>query len=255
MAPIASRLRSMKHNEIKRVVAYHRVSTREQGISGLGLEAQRTEAEAECQRRGWQIVNSYTDVSSGRKMNGRHQLAQALKALADRKADALVVTKVDRLARSPLDFYRIADSAKRQGWALVVLAGGIDMSTSQGKAMAGMMGVFAELEAEMIGERTKIAMAVSKIRGPRPAVVEDGKIIEPAKLRAGRPRVIDLATENRIVRMRRKGASFQAIATKLDSEQVPTSSGRPWHWSSVKRVVRRHIDEPVTTRRRRVGIA
>ncbi len=232
-------------------MVYYRVSTREQGVSGLGLAAQRTEAESECRRRGWQIVESYTDVSSGRKMNGRHQLKLALSALTERKADALVVTKVDRLARSPLDFYRIADQAKRQGWALVVLAGGIDMSTPQGKAMAGMMGVFAELEAEMIGERTKNAMAVAKIRGPKLALIEDGQIIEPAKKPIGRPRGISPATEKRIVRRRRAGKTFVAIAAELTKAEISTPTGsRVWSWRTVERVARRHVNEPIKTRRR-----
>lgn len=225
-------------------MAYFRVSTREQGVSGLGLEAQRAEVESECKSRGWKIVESYTDVSSGRKINGRHRLKLALADLTDRKADGLVVTKVDRLTRSNLDFYRIADQAKRQGWALIVLAGGIDMSTPYGRGQAGMMGVFAELESELISDRTKTAMDVAKKRGPA-----------PGKKPIGRPRQIDPATEQRIVRRRRAGKSFVVIAAELTKAEIPTPTGhRVWSWRTVERVARRHVAEPIKTRRRRVEL-
>ena len=228
------------HKEIKRVVAYYRVSTREQGLSGLGLEAQQDEVASECKRRGWKIVGSYTDVESGRSMKKRHNLQLALDALADRAADGLVVSKIDRLARSGHDFYRVADQAKRQGWALVVLAGGIDMSTPYGRAQAGNMGVWAELESDLISERTKIAMAVAKKRGPA-----------PGKKPIGRPRQIDPAVEKQILRRRRAGHSFQAIADQLQQAQTPTPTGRSkWSWRTVERVVRRHVKEPINHRAR-----
>lgn len=228
------------HSEIKRVVAYYRVSTDEQGVSGLGLEAQRRELEAECKRRGWKIVGSYTDVISGRKMKKAPNRATAIAIVADRGADALVVTKVDRLSRSGLDFYRVADQAKQQGWALVVLAGGIDMSTPFGRAQAGNMGVWAELESDLISERTKTAMAVAKKRGPA-----------PGKKKIGRPRQIDPAVEKRILRSRRAGHSFQVIADQLQDAQTPTPTGKgAWSWRTVERVVRRHVDEPIKRRAR-----
>lgn len=242
------------NSEIKRVVAYYRVSTEEQGVSGLGLAAQRAEVESECKRRGWQIVGSHTDVISGRKMKNAPNRATALAILADRGADALVVTKVDRLSRSNLDFYLVAAQAKRQGWALVVLAGTIDMSTPYGRAQAGMMGVFAELESDLISERTRTAMAVSKVRGPKPAVIKDGEIIEPAKKKAGRPRQIDPAAAKQIVRRRRAGHSFQAIADELQDSKMPTPTGKgAWSWRTVERVARRTIKNEPIKRRARSG--
>jgi DNA invertase Pin-like site-specific DNA recombinase len=231
---------TVTNSEIKRVVAYYRVSTDEQGVSGLGLAAQQAEVESECRRRGWRIVDSYTDVSSGKKMKGRDKLRRALDALADRKADGLVVTKVDRLARSMHDFTNITRQASDQSWALVVLAGGIDMSTPYGRAMAGTMGVFAELESDLIGDRTKTAMAIAKAKGPK-----------PGKQPIGRPRQIDPAVEKRILRSRRAGHSFQVIADQLQRAQTPTPTGRSaWSWRTVERVVRRHVDEPIKRRAR-----
>ena len=231
----------MTKDQIKRVLAYVRVSTGEQGDSGLGLEAQREAIGAECQRRGWELVEIYQDVASGKSLNGRGELARALADLAAGRADALLVTKLDRLSRSLLDFAGMVDRAKRQGWALVVVGGDFDMSTPNGRLMANMLATFAEYEREIISERTKEAMAIAKAQGPK-----------PGKKPIGRAKVIGPALEARIVRMRKRGMSFEAIAAKLTADGVPTPSGGPaWSWRTVATVTKRILHEKVRTRARR----
>jgi DNA invertase Pin-like site-specific DNA recombinase len=222
----------MTSKEVRNVLGYVRVSTSGQGDSGLGLEAQRAAIEAECERRGWQLLTVYTDVASG-KTNGRRELQAALAELAAHRADALVATKVDRIARSMFGFANIAQDAHRQNWALVLVQGGFDMSTPYGKAMAGMSSVFAELEGDMISERTREAMAIAKARqkahGPK-----------PGKMLIGRPKLIAESLEDRIVHLRASGNTYEAIAAKLTAERVPTPTGRDiWSWTTVSRVVNR----------------
>jgi len=225
-------------SEIKRVLAYVRVSTDVQEESGAGLEAQREEVAAECRRRGWELVEVYQDVASGKTLNGRHELRRALDDLAAGRADGLLVTKLDRLSRSLLDFAGLVDRAKRQGWALVVLAGDFDMSTPAGRAMANMLAVFAEYEREMISQRTKEAMAVVKARGPK-----------PGKKPVGRAKSISPALEARIVRMRKRGWSYQRIAAKLTADGVPTpTGGDAWSFTTVALVCRRLMPEAARTR-------
>jgi DNA invertase Pin-like site-specific DNA recombinase len=231
----------MTRDQIKRVVGYVRVSTTEQGDFGVSLEAQREAIEVECKRRGWELVEVYQDVASAKTLNGRHELLRALADMAGGKADGLLVTKLDRLSRSLLDFAGLVDLAKRQGWALIVLSGDFDMSTPAGRAMANMLAVFAEYEREMISQRTKEAMAAVKARGPK-----DGK------LAIGRPKKIGLALEARIARMRRRGWSFQKIADKLTHDGVPTPTGKDaWSHTTVALVCKRLGLEPVRTRARR----
>lgn len=175
-----------------RVVGYVRVSTAEQSDSGLGLAAQRTAIEAECERRGWVLVEMFEDPgTSGKSMANRPRLAEALRLVESRQVDGLVAAKLDRLSRSLQDFAGIMASSYRRKWSLIVLDIGVDTTTPTGKAMAQMMGVFAELEREMIGQRTKDALAVRKAQGVRlgrprtlPAVVVDRVVAERG--RAGR---------------------------------------------------------------------
>src|SRR5258708_28845018 len=147
-----------------RVVGYVRVSTDEQGQSGLGLEAQREAVKAECDRRGWQLVRIEQDVSSGAKLD-RPGLAAAVDAVARGEVEGLMVAKLDRLSRSVAHFSTLLERFRSKGWGLVILDLGIDTTTIMGEAMATMAATFAQVERRRIGERTKEALTVKKRQG------------------------------------------------------------------------------------------
>ena len=87
-----------------RVLGYVRVSTDEQGKSGAGLEAQRAAILNECERRGWELVETIEDAGYSAKDLKRPGIGRALDALNRGDASALVVAKLDRLSRSMFDF-------------------------------------------------------------------------------------------------------------------------------------------------------
>ena len=88
-----------------KAIGYTRVSTAEQSESGLGLAAQRSAIEAECRRRGWQLVQVLSDAGvSGKSTRNRPALTEALRMVEAGEADAVVVSKLDRLSRSLKDF-------------------------------------------------------------------------------------------------------------------------------------------------------
>jgi DNA invertase Pin-like site-specific DNA recombinase len=209
----------------QRVVGYTRVSTDEQATSGLGLKAQRTLIEAECERRGWELVQVFEDAgASGKAVSGRPALAKALEAVRGGDAGAMVVAKLDRLSRSLLDFASLMEDARKEGWALVILDLGVDTTTPSGEMIANVMATFAQFERRLIGQRTKDALAVKKREG----------------VRLGRPVAVDEAVTKRIARERRRGRSLRAIADGLNDDGVGTAhGGQRWHASTVKAVLER----------------
>ena len=218
----------MTRDEIQRVIGYVRVSTDEQDDSGAGLEVQRQAIEAKASSKGWELLGGLRkDVASGKSFNGRHQLTAALAELKAHKADALVVAKLDRLSRSVHDFASLLETARKQGWHVVMLDLELDTSTPMGEAMANMAVTFAQLERRMIGQRTKEALAVRKKQG------------WPGG-RPGPERVITPAVEKRIHSLRKKGYSYQQVAVLLDTEGIPApSGGERWNWSTIRRVMER----------------
>ena len=207
----------------ERVVAYGRVSTDEQAASGLGLKAQRGLVEAECARRGWDLVEIYEDGGvSGKSLTGRPALAKALEAVRTHQADALVVAKLDRLSRSLLDFASLMERARKEGWALVILDLGVDTTTPSGEMIANVMAIFAQFERRLIGQRTKDALAVKKRQGAR----------------LGRPLSVGEDVVGRMMEEREEGRSLQAIADGLNDDGVPTGhGGTRWHASTVRAVL------------------
>lgn len=207
-----------------RVIGYIRVSTREQGDSGLGMAAQRAAIEAECVRRGWELVDVFSDVASGKDTN-RPELRKALAALESGLVDGLVVSKVDRLSRSMVDFAGLLQRATDQRWSLVVLDLGVDTSTPSGKLVATVIGALAQWEREQISTRTRDALAEVRARGDS----------------VGRPSGITDDVARRIQRERADGLSLGAIASRLNADGVPTAQGgAKWHASTVKKIVERN---------------
>lgn len=219
----------MTRDKIKRVVGYVRVSTAEQGSSGLGLEAQRAAIERECQHRGWELVAVYQDVASGKSKDKRPELARAQASVAAKEADAIVVAKLDRLSRSVVDFGKILADSREHGWALVALDLDIDTTTPTGKMVAQVLMTVAEWEREAIVERTRAALAAAKERGRK----------------LGRKSNVPADLQLRIVAMRQRGMAFTAIAEQLTAEGAPTpSGGEAWAWTTVSQIVRRHGEAP-----------
>ena len=207
-----------------RVLGYVRVSTSEQASSGAGLEAQRQAIVAECERRGWHLVETIEDAGYSARDLRRPGIQEALRALEAGKASALVVAKLDRLSRSMLDFSKLMAKATSEHWALVALDVAVDTSTPSGEAMANMLATFAQFERRLISQRTKEALAVKKAQG----------------VRLGRPPTMPQAVVRRIQRQRARGDSLRKIADDLNEAGVPTAQGgAQWYAATVRHVLLR----------------
>ncbi len=204
------------------VLAYLRVSTEEQSQSGLGLAAQRHAIETEAQRRGWADIVWLQDAGYSARTLDRPALSEALEALRSGSASCLVVSRLDRLSRSLLDFCGLVDLAHRERWSLLALDLGLDLDTPSGRLTAHVLASMAEFERELISARTSAAMQARKRAGQR----------------LGRPPVLDPATRERILSERGQGVSYSRIAAMLTSEQVPTAHGGQWWPATVRTILK-----------------
>jgi DNA invertase Pin-like site-specific DNA recombinase len=204
-----------------KAVGYARVSTEEQADSGAGLEAQRRAVVEEAHRRGWRLVETFTDTASGRSLERSTGLQKALRAVETGTADVLVVCKLDRLSRSLQDFGGLMERSRRKGWALVALDLGVDTSTPAGEMVANVMMAVAQWERRIIGQRTREALAVRKAQGKR----------------LGRAPELAPDVRRRIRRMRTAGMSVPAIVNRLEADGVPTARGGSWRVATVQQVL------------------
>lgn len=137
-----------------RTAIYIRVSTQEQAMEGYSIQAQTERLQAYCKAKGWGVFHAYTDAGfSGSNMQ-RPALSQLLDDVEAGRVDCVLVYKLDRLSRSQKDtLHMIEDVFLDHGCDFVSMSENFDTSTPLGRAMIGILSVFAQLEREQIRER------------------------------------------------------------------------------------------------------
>jgi DNA invertase Pin-like site-specific DNA recombinase len=224
-----------------RFVAYYRVSTERQGRSGLGLDAQRDAVSRHVAGAGGQVVAEFEEVESGRK-DDRPQLAAALAACRAHRA-TLLIAKLDRLARNARFLLGVVEGSGEGG---VVFCDLPQVPPGPvGKFLVTQMAAVAELEAGLISQRTRAALAAAKARGVR---------LGNPRLRAGTANIARAAAAVRSARARARAAdllplveqarragatTLRELAAALTARGVPTPAGghRAWHPQQVRRLL------------------
>jgi DNA invertase Pin-like site-specific DNA recombinase len=212
-----------------RVVGYARLSKAE---AGHGLSVQRSAIEDYCARRGLELGRVLEDNgASGRSTRKRPGLAAALEACRSEGCGAIVATRVDRLARSSLDFHRIVEQVQKAGATLLFSEQeSFSLDTPEGRMLVGILASFAAFEADLISARTKAALAVVKKRGSK-----SGKPIGNPRFQRVPPAVALL-----IRKLRSEGQSYRAIAEELNERGFPTAQGgQCWRAQTVLNIAKR----------------
>jgi DNA invertase Pin-like site-specific DNA recombinase len=227
--------RIAKH--IARFIAYYRVSTKRQGLSGLGLDAQRESVAAYMTSiPGSKLAGEFVEVEHGtRKGNNRPQLAAAL-AQCRVSGATLVIAKLDRLARN------VAFTSNLMESSVDFIACDYPQAN---RLTVHILASVAEHEAEMISTRTKLALAAAKRkgtvlggdRGNTHLIYEKGNRAS-AQVRSGQAqrRAADLLPV--IADLRNEGSvSLREIAAGLNQRGIPTARGGGWSAVQVSRVL------------------
>jgi DNA invertase Pin-like site-specific DNA recombinase len=149
---------------MKQVAIYLRVSTSKQETSN-----QRRELEAVAARSGWEVVKVYEDagISGAKGRDRRPGLDAMMKAVNAKEFDMVAAWSVDRLGRSLIDLLSILQGLHEKGIGLFLHQQGLDTTTSAGKAMFQMLGVFAEFERGIIRDRVNAGLARARANGTK----------------------------------------------------------------------------------------
>jgi DNA invertase Pin-like site-specific DNA recombinase len=225
-----------------RYVAYYRVSTYKQKETGLGLDAQREIVKRYLDGGRWKLIDEVTETESGK----RSELKRALHLCRVHKA-TLIVAKLDRLARNAAFLKTVLRESGDQG---VIFCDLPQTEGPMGKFLIGIMAEVAELEAGLISQRTKAALAekakalakVGKRLGtPYPDKLkahasEGGRASGQVRGKRAAQRVEDLRPI--IKPMHDSGQSLRAIAHNLNKQsKIQAPRGGQWHPASVARIL------------------
>jgi DNA invertase Pin-like site-specific DNA recombinase len=209
-----------------KALLYSRVSTQLQVNDGVSLDVQERQLVTAAEFHGfetWEVIRE--EGKSGKSVKGRPVLQKALRDLELKVADALIVTRIDRLARSTSDFLDIVDKASKQGWRLIMLDLNLDTSTYQGKFVTTVMSALAEMERGIIAARQKDVHRDRRERG-----IVWGKDMGPMNKT---PQDV----KDRILSERTSGRSFRQIADGLNRNGILTDRGNVWYATSVKNII------------------
>lgn len=219
-----------------RAIGYVRVSTEDQAVGGVSLDAQRERIEAWALANGYQLTALHIDAGlSGKRADTRPALQAALSEV-EAEGSALIVYSLSRLARSVRDTLEIADRLDRAGADLVSLSEKIDTTSAAGRMVFRMLAVLAEFERDLTSERTIAALAYKRSNGEAYGEIPFGYVREGDRL------VEDPAAQRAlelISGLRASGFSYRRIAAELEKRGVPTAKGRRWNPGTVQRIARR----------------
>ena len=159
-----------------RVAIYARISTHDQQTLPIQVEAMQKFA----QRRDWNVTETVFEIGSGAKKKPERD--RILAAARRREIDAVLVWKIDRWGRSLSDVVVTLKELSDLGVAFVSMTESLDFTTSGGKALAGMLAVFAEFEHGILRERIKSGIAKAKELGkpngrPKSAVLKKSEVL------------------------------------------------------------------------------
>ena len=215
-----------------RFVAYVRVSTKQQGASGLGLAAQRDIIKTFAQQSGGAVIAEFIEVETGkgRKGNDRPELAKALR-LAKKEGATLLVGKLDRLSRNLAFVARLIES-------------GADFRAADcphaDRTMTQMLAVMAEWEARQISKRTREALGAAKAKGTRlgnPRINDinhQGRKVQADKAQQTAETLADI-----VLPLHRQGRSLRFIASRLAEQGIKTTRGGTWSASHIRNIIKR----------------
>lgn len=222
------------------VGCYCRVSTTEQAMNGHSLEEQTDRMQKYCEAMRWSVYRVYTDAGqSGASMN-RPALQQMIRDIQSRKIEKVLVYKLDRISRSQKDtLHLIEDIFLANNVEFVSMSENFDTSSPFGRAMIGILSVFAQLEREQIRERMTMG---------KEARAKEGKFFGGRFLPIGYAYNENVLTVDEYEAMQvreifdraERGESLFTIAQDLNRRGLNHKNG-PWYHQTVRRVLNSRI--------------
>jgi len=223
---------------MEKAVCYVRVSTMEQATQGVSLEAQEEKLIAYCKMYGLEIVKIIKEegISATKPLKDRPGGKELMGLVNSRKVNNVVALKLDRLFRNAEDALHVTRDWDSKGVSLhLVDMGGqvINTKTAIGRFFLNMMAGFAELERNMIAERTAMALEHKKRNlepyAPTPLGFE--RIDDTLKKNDEEWEIVNL-----IFQLRSEKISYAKIAEELNNRGIPGKRGGKWYGSTVRYV-------------------
>ncbi len=219
-----------------KAVGYIRVSTEEQAREGISLEVQEDKVKKYADLHNLDLVEVIRDEGKSGKDLNREGIQKVISLCKDRSVDHLVVYKMDRLTRRTLDLLTLVEEVfKPNRVQFHSISEKVDTSTAQGKFFLTITGAMAQMERDLISERTREALRYKISQGENVGSPPLGFLAEDKKLLRidGEFKVVSYVKS-----LKRKKLSLRQIANRLNEQGVSTKRGGSWYAGTVRYILR-----------------
>ncbi|MDP4552064.1 recombinase family protein [Alkalihalobacillus macyae] len=215
------------------IALYCRVSTDEQAKDGLSLHEQQERLESYCRAMGWENpIQVYVEKAISAKNTDRPKLKNLMKAVKNNEISKVLVTKLDRISRKLLDLLNLIDTFYEYKVDFVSISESFDTNTPSGRLTMQVLGAVAEFERESIRERVFETMHYAARQGKWMTQSPYGYQLHHKELVVFEPeaKVVKLIFDEYF----NKGMGYQAIAKKLNFEEIPSKFNKGWSTQTIK---------------------
>ena len=219
-----------------KAVGYVRVSTEEQAREGVSLEVQEDKIKKYADLHNLELMGVISDEGKSGKDLNREGMQKVITLCKDRSVDHLVVYKMDRLTRRTLDLLTLVEEVfKPNKVQFHSISEKVDTSTAQGKFFLTITGAMAQMERDLISERTREALQYKISKGENVGSPPLGFLAEDKKLLRidGEFKVVSYVKS-----LKRKKLSLRQIANRLNEQGVSTKRGGSWYAGTVRYILR-----------------
>ena len=222
-----------------KAVGYVRVSTTEQVNEGVSLNNQKAKIMAYAEVRDFELIDIIEDAGISAKNLNRPGVQKVLDMVKSKEVDSVIVFKLDRMFRNTIDALETTKQFDKQCVSFHSIQESLDTKSAMGKFFFTIMAGVAEMERNLIGERTTAALAYKRSNGEKTGgdipfgynVTADGHLV----INENEQKAIRL-----IFRLKRKGYSLRSICRELEKEGHKTKTGKcKWHPKVVNSILRR----------------
>lgn len=215
-----------------KVYGYVRVSTEDQAREGLSVDAQKAKIKAYTALHDLELVEILTDEGFSGKNLKRPGIQKLLKMVSGKEVEGIIIYKLDRLCRTTRDLLKLVEEVFTEGnTRFFSISEQIDTKTAIGKFFLTLMGALAQMERELIAERTKATLQYKRQKGEHLGAVPFGfdKVDDKLVKNDEEQKII-----RKMKRWKKEGKSLREIARRLNAAGIPTKrKGVKWSHRSL----------------------
>jgi len=219
-------------------IGYIRVSTDEQVKSGISLDVQESKVKDYAKLNDINLSNIIRDEGESGKDLKRPGMEELINLVNGRKIEGIIVYKLDRLSRKVIDTLNLIEQFDRHNVAFHSITERIDTKTAMGKFFITILSALAQMERDMISERTKTALNYKRSKGGLAGGVPYGFTSNGKKKSAI---LIKANTEQKILRVileaHNAGGSYNKIANELNRQGIPSRCNGKWYPQTIKSII------------------